>query len=42
MYPTTPERLLGGNAAEVALGALPVQEMKSDNGQGSRLFNKTG
>jgi beta-lactamase class C len=41
-YPTTREWLLGGNAAEVILGAQPVQKIQSGEAQGPRLFNKTG
>ena len=42
VYPTSREWLLGGNAAEVVLGSQPAQKIEADNGQGPRLFNKTG
>lgn len=41
-YPTTQKQLLDGNAAEVIFGVQPVQQIQADNGQGPRLFNKTG
>lgn len=41
-YPTTRQRLLDGNAAEIASSPQPVQKIEADNGLGPRLFDKTG
>ena len=41
-YPTSRERLLGGNAAEMVLTPQPAQRIQADQEQGARLFNKTG